>query len=82
MPMNIRPRMTPSAAADCVKAPAEKCVTHYDNKRRAIHGPKAPQRANPGGLTVPQTLSAFKEALKNDAVEVRLPDWYAAARAK
>ena len=86
MPMNIPPaRMTPSAAADCVKAlkPKAVYVTHYDNTSAArFTDPKAPQRANPGGLTVPQTLSAFKEALKNDAVEVRLPDWYAAARAK
>ena len=86
MPMNIPPsRMTPSAAADCVKAlkPKAVYVTHYDNTSAArFTDPKAPQRANPGGLTVPQTLNAFKEALKNDAVEVRLPDWYAAARAK
>ena len=86
MPMNIPPtRMTPSAAAECVKAlkPKAVYVTHYDNTSAArFTDPKAPQRANPGGLTVPQTLNAFKEALKNDAVEVRLPDWYAAARAK
>jgi L-ascorbate metabolism protein UlaG (beta-lactamase superfamily) len=86
MPMNIPPaRMAPSAAAECVKAlkPKAVYVTHYDNTSAArFTDPKAPQRANPGGLTVPQTLNAFKEALKNDAVEVRLPDWYAAPRAK
>ena len=86
MPMNIPPaRMTPSAAADCVKAlkPKAVYVTHYDNTSAArFTDPKAPQRNNPGGLTVPQTLNAFKEALKNEAVEVRLPDWYAAPPAK
>ncbi len=82
MPMNIPPaRMTPSATAACVKAlkPKVVYVTHYDNTSAArLTDPKAPERANPGGLTVPQTLNAFKDALKNEAVEVRLPDWYAA----
>ncbi len=86
MPMNIPPaRMTPSATADCVKVlkPKAVYVTHYDNTSAArFTDPKAPQRNNPGGLTVPQTLNAFKEALKNEAVEVRLPDWYAAPPAK
>jgi len=81
MPMNIPPaRMTPSAAAECVKAlkPKVVYVNHYDNTSAArFTDPKAPERANPGGLTVAQTLNAFKDALKNDAVEVRLPDWYA-----
>jgi L-ascorbate metabolism protein UlaG (beta-lactamase superfamily) len=83
MPMNIPPaRMTPSATAACVKElkPKVVYVNHYDNTSAArFTDPKAPQRANPGGLTVAQTLTAFKDALKNDAVEVRLPDWYAAA---
>jgi L-ascorbate metabolism protein UlaG (beta-lactamase superfamily) len=86
MPMNIPPaRMTPSAAAECVKAlkPKVVYVNHYDNTSAArLTDPKAPQRPNPGGLTVPQTLNAFKDALKNEAVEVRLPDWYAAAPAR
>ena len=86
MPMNIPPaRMTPSAAADCVKAlkPKVVYVNHYDNTSAArFTNPSAPARNNPGGLTVAQTLSAFKEALKNDAVEVRLPDWYAAPVAR
>ena len=81
MPMNIPPaRMTPSATAACVKAlkPKVVYVNHYDNTSAArFTDPKAPERANPGGLTVAQTLNAFKDALKNDAVEVRLPDWYA-----
>ncbi len=86
MPMNIPPaRMTPSATAECVKAlkPKAVYVNHYDNTSAArFTDAKAPQRNNPGGLTVPQTLNAFKEALKNEAVEVRLPDWYAAPPAK
>lgn len=81
MPMNIPPaRMTPSAAAACVKAlkPKVVYVNHYDNTSAArLTDPKAPERTNPGGLTVAQTLNAFKDALKNEAVEVRLPDWYA-----
>jgi len=86
MPMNIPPaRMTPSATAACVKAlkPKAVYVTHYDNTSAArLTDPKAPERANPGGLTVAQTLNAFKDALKNEAVEVRLPDWYAASAAR
>jgi len=86
LPMNIPPaRMTPSAAAECVKAlkPKVVYVTHYDNTSAArFTDPKAPNRPNPGGLTVAQTLNAFKDALKNEAVEVRLPDWYAAAPAR
>jgi L-ascorbate metabolism protein UlaG (beta-lactamase superfamily) len=86
LPMNIPPaRMTPSAAADCVKAlkPKVVYVTHYDNTSAArFTDPKAPNRPNPGGLTVAQTLNTFKDALKNEAVEVRLPDWYAAPRAR
>ena len=81
MPMNIPPaRMTPSATAACVKAlkPKVVYVNHYDNTSAArFTDPKAPERANPGGLTVAQTLNAFKDALNNEAVEVRLPDWYA-----
>lgn len=86
MPMNIPPaRMTPSATAACVKAlkPKVVYVNHYDNTSAArLTDPKAPERANPGGLTVAQTLNAFKDALKNEAVEVRLPDWYAASAAR
>jgi L-ascorbate metabolism protein UlaG (beta-lactamase superfamily) len=86
LPMNIPPtRMTPSAAADCVKAlkPKVVYVNHYDNTSAArLTDPKAPARVNPGGLTAAQTLTAFKEALKNEAVEVRLPDWYAAPAAR
>jgi L-ascorbate metabolism protein UlaG (beta-lactamase superfamily) len=82
MPMNIPPkRMTPAAAADCVKKlhPKVVYVQHYDNGAVAtITG--APQPA-PGWLTmasVADSLQAFRNALSGSGVEVRLPDWYVA----
>jgi len=81
MPMNIPPaRMAPSATAECVKAlkPKVVYVNHYDNaSANRLTNPKSEARSVYGGLTVAQTLNAFKDALKNEAVEVRLPDWYA-----
>jgi L-ascorbate metabolism protein UlaG (beta-lactamase superfamily) len=83
MPMNIPPRrMTPAAAADCVKKlrPKVVYVQHYDNGAVAkITGAPPPA---PGWLTMPtvaESLQAFRNALSGSGVEVRLPDWYAVA---
>jgi L-ascorbate metabolism protein UlaG (beta-lactamase superfamily) len=83
MPMNIPPRrMTPAAAADCVTAlkPKVVYVYHYDQGAAAqLTNSKPSADWLPGGLTVAASLQAFKDALRNEPVEVRLPDWYAAA---
>jgi L-ascorbate metabolism protein UlaG (beta-lactamase superfamily) len=83
MPLNIPPRrMTPGAAADCVKAlkPKVVYVYHYDQGVAAqLTNSKPSADWLPGGLTVAASLQAFKEALKSEPIEVRLPDWYAAA---
>lgn len=80
MPMNIPlQRMTPAAAADCVKALAPKIVYvyHYDQVRAAqLANPQATAEAPAGGLTVAQTLQAFKEALRGTPIEVRFAEWY------
>ena len=80
MPMNIPPaRMTPAAAADCVKRlrPKAVYVTHYDQDTAGrLTNPAAVPRGLPGGLTVAQSLQAFKDALRNEPIDVRLPDWY------
>jgi L-ascorbate metabolism protein UlaG (beta-lactamase superfamily) len=82
MPMNIPPkRMTPAAAADCVKKlhPKVVYVQHYDNGTvAALTGQPPPA---PGWLTMPtvaESLQAFKTAMSGSDVEVRLPNWYAA----
>ncbi len=81
MPMNIPPRrMTPTAAADCVKAlkPKVVYVYHYDQGEAArLTNSKPSSDWLPSGMTVAESLQAFKNALKNEPIEVRLPDWYA-----
>jgi L-ascorbate metabolism protein UlaG (beta-lactamase superfamily) len=83
MPMNIPPRrMTPAAAADCVKAlkPKVVYVYHYDQGEAArLANSKPSSDWLPSGMTVAESLQAFKNALKNQPIDVRLPDWYAAA---
>ena len=80
MPMNIPPRrMTPEAAAECVKRLRPKVVylQHYDNGTVATWGNT---KATGEWLTTPtvaDSLQAFKNALAGSGVEVRLPDWYA-----
>jgi L-ascorbate metabolism protein UlaG (beta-lactamase superfamily) len=80
MPMNIPlGRMTPAAAADCVKTIAPKVVYpyHYDQLRAAqLTNPRATAEGPAGGLTVAQSLQAFKQALKGTAIEVRDASWY------
>jgi L-ascorbate metabolism protein UlaG (beta-lactamase superfamily) len=80
MPMNIPlQRMTPAAAAECVKAVAPKIVYvyHYDQQLAArLANPRATSEAPAGGLTVAESVQAFREALKGTAIEFRDAKWY------
>jgi L-ascorbate metabolism protein UlaG (beta-lactamase superfamily) len=80
VPLNVPlGRMTPAAAADCVKAIAPKVVYayHYDQLVAArMANPQASAEGPAGGLTVAQSLQAFKDALKGQAIEVRDGNWY------
>jgi L-ascorbate metabolism protein UlaG (beta-lactamase superfamily) len=82
MPMNIPlQRMTPSAAAACVKAIAPKIVYvyHYDQLSAArMTNPRANAEAPADGLTIAQSLQAFKDALRGEKIEVRDGAWYPA----
>jgi L-ascorbate metabolism protein UlaG (beta-lactamase superfamily) len=82
VPMNIPvERMTPADAAACTKAlrPEVVYVYHYDQNYVALLGnPKASLRGIPGGLTIPETLRAFRDALKGEPIEVRDANWYPA----
>ena len=80
IPVNIPlGRMTPAAAAACVKTIAPTIVYpyHYDQLAAARYAnPRANAEGPAGGLTIAQSLQAFKDALKGVAVEVRTPEWY------
>jgi L-ascorbate metabolism protein UlaG (beta-lactamase superfamily) len=80
VPMNIPPdRMSPQEAADCVKALHPKIVylSHYDQDFAArLTNPGATPRPLPSGLTVAQTVDAFRNALKNSGIEFRDAAWY------
>jgi L-ascorbate metabolism protein UlaG (beta-lactamase superfamily) len=80
MPRNIPvERMMPADAAECTKALKPKVVYtyHYDQDYVSLLGnPKATLRGIPGGLTVPQTLQAFRAALKGQPIEFRNANWY------
>ncbi len=80
MPMNIPPsRMAPAAAAECTRALAPKVVYlyHYDQDYAArVTNPRAASRPLPGGLTVPQTVAAFRDALRGTPIEFRDANWY------
>ena len=80
MPMNIPlQRMTPSAAAECVKAFAPKIVYvyHYDQVAAArLVNPRATAEGPAGGLTIAESLQAFKDALRGQPIEVRDARWY------
>ena len=77
IPMNIPPdRMSPQEAADCVKALHPKIVylSHYDQDYAArLTNPRATPRPLPSGLTVAQTVDAFRNAMKNSGD--RIPGW-------
>lgn len=80
MPMNIPPeRMSPAETAACVKAfkPAIVYLYHYD-QNFASDAAKTPRYPNwlPAGMTVPQSLQAFKDALKETSIDVRSGQWY------
>ena len=83
IPLNIPlGRMTPAAAAECVKTIAPKIVYpyHYDQVLVAKLGnPNATAEGPVGGLTVAQSLQAFKDALKGEKIEVRDANWYPVA---
>jgi L-ascorbate metabolism protein UlaG (beta-lactamase superfamily) len=80
MPMNIPlQRMTPAALAECVKAFAPKIVYvyHYDQLAAArLVNPRATAEGPAGGLTVAESLQAFKDALRGQPIEVRDARWY------
>ncbi len=84
MPMNIPPgRMAPAAAADCVKKlkPKAVYVYHYDQGTPAqLTKANPPANWLPAGMTVAQSLQTFKDALKGEPIDLRLPDWYPVAR--
>lgn len=80
MPMNIPPgRMTPDETAACTKAlgPRVVYVYHYDQDfaSRAAD-PKAALRGLPGGMSVAQSLEAFRRAMRGSPTDVRLARWY------
>jgi L-ascorbate metabolism protein UlaG (beta-lactamase superfamily) len=80
LPMNIPVgRMTPAAAAECAGflRPRAVYVYHYDQDLVAkLTNPAAPPRGLPGNLTVAQSLTAFRDAMKGQPTEVREADWY------
>jgi L-ascorbate metabolism protein UlaG (beta-lactamase superfamily) len=84
IPMNIPPnRMAPQEAADCVKAihPTIVYLSHYDQDYAArLTNPRATARRLPNGMTVAQTVDAFRDALRNTGIEFRDRPWYPAVQ--
>jgi L-ascorbate metabolism protein UlaG (beta-lactamase superfamily) len=80
VPMNIPlGRMTPTAAAECTRAIKPKVVYlyHYDQDYAArVGNPSAASRALPGGITVEQSLAAYKAAMRGSGIDVRDGAWY------
>lgn len=80
IPMNIPvERMTPSATADCVKILKPKIVYlyHYDQDYAArVTNPRARPQGLPGGLTIDQSIAAFRNGLRGTGIEFRAGDWY------
>ncbi len=80
IPLNVpQKRMTPVAAAQCVKAIAPKIVYpyHYDQILAArLANPGATSEPPANGLTIAESLRAFKDALEDEAIEVRDGNWY------
>ena len=82
MPMNIPvERMMPAAAAECTKILKPKVVYlyHYDQDYASkATNPNAKPAGVPGGITVAQSLQAFREAMKGEPTEFRDAEWYPA----
>ena len=82
MPMNIPvERMMPAAAAECTKILKPKVVYlyHYDQDYASkATNPNAKPAGVPGGITVAQSLQAFREAMKGEPTEFRNAEWYPA----
>jgi L-ascorbate metabolism protein UlaG (beta-lactamase superfamily) len=80
MPMNIPvERMTPADAAACTRLlkPKVVYVYHYDQDYVSrLANPAAKPQGVPGGLTIAQSLQAFRDAMKGEATEVRSGPWY------
>jgi L-ascorbate metabolism protein UlaG (beta-lactamase superfamily) len=80
MPMNIPlERMTPAAAAECTKAIAPKIVYiyHYDQQGAArLTNPRANSEPPAGGLSIAESVQAFRNALKGTSIEFRDARWY------
>jgi L-ascorbate metabolism protein UlaG (beta-lactamase superfamily) len=80
MPMNIPvERMKPAEVAECVKIlkPVVVYVYHYDqdSAARAANASAQP-RGLPGGISIAQSLQAFRDAMNGAPTEVRLGQWY------
>jgi len=80
MPMNIPlQRMTPEASAECTKAIAPKIVYiyHYDQQGAArLTNPRANSEPPAGGLSIADSVQAFRNALKGTSIEFRDARWY------
>jgi L-ascorbate metabolism protein UlaG (beta-lactamase superfamily) len=82
MPMNLPAgRMKPQATADCTKLIHPKVVylTHYDQGYTAhLRNPNAKPQPLEGGVTIPQSVAMFRDALKGTGIEFRDAAWYPA----
>ena len=80
MPMNIPlQRMTPAAAAECVKAIKPKVVYlyHYDQDYATrLANVKTRSEAVPHPPAIVESLRAFRAALKGEPIDVRDGEWY------
>jgi L-ascorbate metabolism protein UlaG (beta-lactamase superfamily) len=80
MPMNIPVgRMTPAAAAECVKAIRANVVYvyHYDQDYVSrLANPRTRGEVVPHPPAIAESLKAFRAALKGEAVDIRDGRWY------
>lgn len=81
MPMNLPlGRMAPPALASCVRRfkPTIVYPYHFDQEYvRRVSGRGASSSAGP---SIPDTITALREALKDSGIELRLADWYPPAK--
>ena len=80
VPMNLpQGRMTPAAAADCLRTlrPALAYPYHFDQGYIGRLSGRGGQ-PQPGQPSAPDTVKALADAVKADKIEVRLGDWYPA----